>query len=381
MSKILFIQFSNSGAYPPIQNAVSLCLLDGHDVNVLCVASEGSESLRFPDKIEKITRRLPRSSGRLGLVFLYFRFMALVFWKVFTNRSQWLYASDPMSAPAAYYAKKIFGCRVIYHEHDAPPAPNNRFQSFVNRARLELANISDAVVMPNADRMRLFLKEADCPGRKNAFTAWNCPLKEEIISTARERHSIAEKTLSLYFHGSISPSLLPIHLLAAIKSAASGITLTMAGYPTDGGLYLRKLMDEAQHLGIAERVLYLGPFSRQALLPLCAEHDVGICFYDPNPGLINHRYMAGASNKPFDYLSQGLLLLISDTPEQRALFDGLECARFCDSDSVESITAALTEIIANTALRLAARRRGPSLIEERWNYSAQFKPVLNLFRL
>ena len=135
MSKILCIQFSNSAAYPPIQNAVNLCLSEGHEVNILCVEAEGAGSLRFAENIEKITQRLSRSSGRLGLKLLYIKFFYLVFWKTLVSPRQWLYASEPMAAPVAYYAKKFFGCKVIYHEPDSPQAATNRFQRFINHAR------------------------------------------------------------------------------------------------------------------------------------------------------------------------------------------------------------------------------------------------------
>ena len=35
---------------------------------------------------------------------------------------------------------------------------------------------------------------------------------------------------------------------------------------------------------------------------------------------VNLRTMAGASNKPFDYLARGLALLVSDLAEWKALF-------------------------------------------------------------
>ncbi len=378
MCKILFIQFSNSAAYPPIQNAVNLCLRDGHEVNILCVEAEGAESLRFPENIEKITQRLSRSSGRLGLMLLFIKFCSLVFWKVLLSPKQWLYASEPMAAPAAYYAKKIIGCKVIYHEHDAPPAPTNRFQRFVNHARLNLASKADAIAVPNADRLRLYLAEAGCSDRKNAFTVWNCPLIEEVLSESELKAVVFHQDLKLYFHGSIGPSLLPLGLLAALRKLPTKVTLSIAGYSTDGGIYLQRLLDEAQRLGVSSRVFYLGVFSREALLPLCAQHDVGICFYDQNPAFINHHFMAGASNKPFDYLSQGLSLLISDTSEQRAFFSVLETSRFCDSQSADSIAAALNQILEDGLHREKSKAQGPRQIKQHWNYAVQFKPVLEL---
>lgn len=378
MSKILWIQFSNSAAYPPIQNAVNLCLREGHEVNILCIEPEGAASLRFPENIEKITRRLSSSGGRLGLMLLFIKFCSLVFWNTLINPGQWLYASEPMAAPVAYYAKKILRCRVIYHEHDAPPAATNRFQRFINHARLKLASTADAIVVPNADRLRLYLAEAECADRKLAFTVWNCPLAEEILSESEQNAQLFQQNLKLYFHGSIGPSLLPFSLLEALTMLPDRVSLSIAGYSTDGGIYLQHLLDEAQRLGVSSRVFYLGFFNRETLLPLCAQHDVGICFYDQNPALINHHFMAGASNKPFDYLSQGLTLLISDNPEQRALFSVLETSAFCDSQSAKSIADAVNQVLEADLLRRKSSVQGPLMIKQHWNYAAQFKPVLEL---
>lgn len=378
MSKILFIQFSNSGAYPPIQNAVTLCLRDGHDVSVLCTQSDGAATLRFPQAIEKITRRLSRPANRFGLLFLFLRFTALVLWRSLFNRKQWVYASDPMAAPAAYYANKLFGCRVIYHEHDAPPVPHNRFQRYVNHARLTLAKTAAAIVIPNEGRLRLFLQAAECTDRSNVFTVWNCPLSEEVIIEKTLPKKTSSDELRLYFHGSISPGLLPLSLLQAMKLAGDDISLAIAGYTTDGGNHLNEIMQTAKHLNMPDRITYLGSFSRQDLLPVCAQYDVGICFYEANPANVNHSHMAGASNKPFDYMSQGLLLLVSESQGQRAFFDGLNNVLFCDVESVGSIEKMLLEIRRNTSLKTIARSLGPQIIAQRWNYAVQFKPVLLL---
>lgn len=382
MSDILFIQFSNSGAYPPIQNAITLCLREGLEVKVLCVESEGASSLRFPEALEKITRRLQRSRGRLALIFLFLRFCVLVIWRMLSNRKQWLYASDPMSAPVAFWAKKWFGSRVVYHEHDAPPAPGNRFQSMVQRARLKLLRVADVVVMPNSKRLEIALQQASCAERKQAFTVWNCPLVEDANGNIQiTLENKARPALKLYFHGSISPSLLPLNLLQAIKKVSEkkvfiNISLGIAGYPTDGGVHLGEILNEAKRLDLEQSVKYLGAHNRSDLLKLCQQHDVGICFYDANPDALNHRFMAGASNKPFDYLSQGLCLLMSGNAEQKTFFADLTTAIFCDPGDCDSIAEALLGLAENASLLAAARTNGPNIIRKRWNYETQFASVL-----
>ncbi len=373
MRKILFIQFSNSAAYPPVENAVRLCVAHGHDVSILCVESEGAASLRFSDALEVIAQRLPRYAGRIGYLYLFLKFNCLVLWKVLFNRIDWVYASDPLTSPAAYLVKKFSRCRVIYHEHDAPAAASSRFQRLVNHTRLRMANIADGVVIPNADRLALYLDEANCQDRENTFCVWNCPLPTDAIDGRNE----IKNEMTLYFHGSIGPARLPFTLLEALLELPQCISLTIAGYPTDGGTHIKNIISFAQSSGIGERVSYIGPVKERAeLLHTCGQYDLGICFYDLNPAEVNHKFMAGASNKPFDYLSQGLMLLMSDIPEQRSLFDGFDIARFCDAHSATSIRDVINEIFLDSSLRAAAGSIGPKLIKDQWNYAKQFRPVL-----
>ena len=52
-------------------------------------------------------------------------------------------------------------------------------------------------------------------------------------------------------------------------------------------------------------------------------------------------HMAGASNKPFDYMAAGLALLVSDQPDWRAMFVEPGYARACDPTDPSSIATSL----------------------------------------
>jgi glycosyltransferase involved in cell wall biosynthesis len=90
--------------------------------------------------------------------------------------------------------------------------------------------------------------------------------------------------------------------------------------------------------------------------------------------------MAGASNKPFDYMARGLALLVTDLPDWRAMYVDEGFGLCCQPDSVESIVEALKWFWENRAERQAMALRGRQRILEAWNYEQQFHSVLTAVR-
>lgn len=91
---------------------------------------------------------------------------------------------------------------------------------------------------------------------------------------------------------------------------------------------------------------------------------------------VNHRHMVGASNKAFDYLAQGMALLVSDLSDWRAAFVEAGLARPCNPDDPASIGAALSWFASNRDEVRAMGERGRQRILDEWNYECQFAPVL-----
>ena len=85
--------------------------------------------------------------------------------------------------------------------------------------------------------------------------------------------------------------------------------------------------------------------------------------------------MAGASNKPFDYLARGCALLISDLPDWREMYFEPGYARACDPDNPESIIAAVRWFLEHPEELRAMGEAGRRRILQDWNYETQFAPV------
>jgi glycosyltransferase involved in cell wall biosynthesis len=155
------------------------------------------------------------------------------------------------------------------------------------------------------------------------------------------------------------------------------VSLVIAGYETQGHPeYVRELLSRAEALGLEDRVSYRGLVPlRRDLLAECRLSDVGLALMPMDSADFNERSMAGASNKPFDYLAGGLPLLVSDLPDWTDMFVGPGMARPCDPRTADGIARALRWYVEHPVELRAMGERGRCRVADEWNYEVEFAPV------
>jgi glycosyltransferase involved in cell wall biosynthesis len=368
MRRILYIQYTNPALYPPLEHSSRLLADAGWDVIFL---GTGAEGLCFPHHERITVKEIPfRSPGwRQKLHYARFALWAL-FWTI-RWRPAWVYASDPLSCPAALVLSYLPGVRVAYHEHDSPGSGPARFMRFVLWARRPLSIRAALRILPNERRGERFAEEIGNGVRVDCV--WNCPSRDEVPEA---RPALDRSALRVLYHGSIVPARLPPTVLTALTMLPECVRLRVVGYETHKG-YVRQLQELAAQLGIAERVEFLGVVpQRQELLALCRQCDVGLSLMPRHSLDNNEQTMTGASNKPFDYLACGLALLVSDLPDWRALYVDNGHALAVDPADPASIATAVRWLLEHPGELRAMGERGRQRILREWNYEQQFAPVL-----
>jgi glycosyltransferase involved in cell wall biosynthesis len=181
----------------------------------------------------------------------------------------------------------------------------------------------------------------------------------------------------VYYHGTLVPQRLPLSLLAAVASLPETVRLRVAGYETIGHPnFSRRLVDEANRLGIQGRVEILPAAPRRELFRISADQDVGVALMPHDSNDINMRYMVGASNKATDYLAAGLALLVSDLPDWRSAYMEPGYGRDCDPRTPSSIAQALRWFLEHRDATRTMGERGRQRLLTEWNYDRAFEPVL-----
>lgn len=377
--KILYLQYANPGAYPPLEHGARIFADRGWRVRALGVLTPGTEALEFSPHPNIQTRCLAicLPGWRQKLHFLRFGLLALgwVLWW----RPQWVYVSDPLACPAGWLLSWLPGCRVVYHEHDSPTLnprrPESAFQAWILWSRTKLARRAEFCVLPNAERIRQFQTQTGT--RRPVLLVWNCPSTQEAGPEAGRRPAESEKFI-VFYHGSIVPARVPLTVVQALGLLPPQVCLQLAGYETIGHKgYVAELLAEARRLGVGDRVEYLGVFRHDALLPLCRRASVGLALMPRASGDLNEQTMAGASNKPFEYLACGVPLLVTDLPEWRTTFVEPGYARACDPEDVRSLAQAIREFFEQPGVTREMGQRGRERILHEWNYEGLFALVLH----
>jgi glycosyltransferase involved in cell wall biosynthesis len=236
---------------------------------------------------------------------------------------------------------------------------------------MRLARRADFCVLPQEERLRAFVAET---GRKGpTYCIRNMPRRDEV---APPRQAIGTRPLRFYYHGSLNGGRLPRSVIEALALACSKATLTVVGYETAGGAgYMQQLMQYASRLGVGDRILYRGALNRAEMLREASHADVGLALMPMGCCDINMQHMVGASNKPFEYLAVGLMLLVSDLPDWRETYVAPGFARACDPADPQSLASAFAWCAANPDQVRAMGERGRQKIEREWNYDSAFAPV------
>jgi glycosyltransferase involved in cell wall biosynthesis len=372
--RILYVQYTNPAGYPPLEHSSRILAGTGWQVLFLGTGAYGADNLRFPPHPNIRVRKMAFCPAGWRQKLHYLRFVLWVLAWALWWRPRCVYASDLLSCPVALVLRFLPGTRVIYHEHDSPIGPGgSAFLRLCMRARRRLARRTQACILPTQGRAAWFARDTGTDGEVR--WVWNCPSLDELPARGPDGEGDG---FWLVYHGSIGPSLVPLTVLQALALLPPSVKLRVTGYETIGHAgYRQALEQEARRLGIADRVEVRGPVPRFELLEK-TRGDVGLALMPRWSEDVNYRYMAGASNKAFDYLACGLALLVSDLPDWREFFVKPGYGLACDPQDPAGIAAALRWYLEHPEESRAMGKRGRQRVRQEWNYERQFQPILDL---
>ena len=368
--RILYLQFTNPAGYPPLEHGSRMLADAGWSVTFLGAGAFGeARNLRFPDHPGIRVKAIPYARGALARKLAYLAYCGWALAHAALQRPRWIYASDPLACLPALLCAAVSRADLVYHEHDSPPPPAGA-PALRLRLRDRVARAARLCVLPNAERAARFARETGTGSP--VLCVWNCAARSEVAPRPARPRTL------LFYHGSLNAERLPFTVLAAMGRLPERVCLRFAGYASAGApSYPDEFLAEAARLGLAGRVRFLGTLGQRSdLLAACREAAVGLALMPMAAQDPNLRAMAGASNKPFDYMACGLALLVSDLPEWTALFVEPGYALACDPGDAQSLAAAVARLDADPE---DARRRGEQgarRVVEQWNYESQFAPVM-----
>ena len=372
-ARILYLQFANPAAYPPVAHGVRILAEAGARVWVVGTRPAGSgDIVMTPHPGIRVT--LVREGGGLRQKIAYLRFLILSLWTALRTAPDWLYVSDLFGAPAGILAARFVNARTVYHEHDVHSEPSPSLLVRVcQKARARILARATCLVAPSAGRAELVAEEAK---RALVHVVHNCPRREDI----RPNQAPLDGPLRLVYQGTIVRQRLPMELAEALARLRGAVTLTLAGYePAGAAGHADALIARVAALGAPGVITHVGLITERAeLMDFCARGHAGLALVPMVEGDVNMRTMAGASNKVFDYLACGLPVLVPDAQDWNAMFVAPGFARAVNPHDANSLVEALSWFAQHREQARAMGAAGQRRVMERWNYESQFAPVCGL---
>jgi glycosyltransferase involved in cell wall biosynthesis len=373
LRRVLYVQYTDPAAYPPLEHSSNLLAERGWDVVFLGTGTKLDHTYQLPSHPHIRVRAIRLFKEGWKQKLHYVVFFLWTFWWVISWRPNWIYASDPLSAPGIWVIRKLTNIAVLYHEHDSPNPTRSQswFMRLAFEYRKKLGREAEACVIPQRDRLLQFLRET----RRvhPTFCVWNCPRLDEV----REIRSNPKGDMIVYYHGSITSARVPAELIVAACRFKGAIRLRIAGYEPQGSVgYVRELKRLASENGV-DLIEFVGTIPlREDLLRSAAEAHVGLSLMPKGTSDINLQHMVGASNKPFDYMACGLPLLVTDLPDWVSNFVRPGYARGCEPCDPDSIETELRWYLEHPLDRLEMGRRCKDKIRQSWNYETAFADVV-----
>jgi glycosyltransferase involved in cell wall biosynthesis len=367
--RVLYIQYTNPAAYPPLEHSAHILANAGWDVLFAGIESYGARELRLRAHERISVATVGGRSGGPGGLLKYVTFAARTARLAQRLRPTWIYASDALSAPAALLAAKLTGARIVYHEHDVPADARSTTHGMVMRARDRLIARADVLVVP-AEGRRASLGHAG----QRALVVWNCPMTDEVAPAVPH----ARDDFTMIYAGSISPDRVPVSFVRALSLLPENVRLRVIGYQTVGApRYPEELRAVAHDTGVGQRVEVRGPVERRMILMEneLGACDIGIATINTATEDVSLRTMVGASNKAFDYMARGLPFLVNTEAAWRDMFVSRGYAVACEPSDPASIAAAVAALLDQSRRREMGERARIRILSE-WNYEKQFAPVL-----
>lgn len=152
-------------------------------------------------------------------------------------------------------------------------------------------------------------------------------------------------------------------------SIIQNIEFSIVGFYNDD--YLVKLRELINTCNVDSKVK-IYPFfdDYKSLLTFTSEHDIGVGLYMSNNEM--NKTMGTASNKIFEYIACGLVVLLNDTPFYRDLFKSNDCIFFTEINQ-NAITNSIQSIILN---KIKLNCNSSISFEKDFYFEKQFLPIL-----
>lgn len=254
-----------------------------------------------------------------------------------------VHTHDVNTLPTGWLAARLCGARLVYDAHEVSTSREGygSFRRLVAGIERRLMPRADATITTTATRSAYFARAYGVP---RPLVLQNRPTWNPGARTNRLRRELGLKhdwPIILYQGGLQHGRGLQL-LVDVARDVDNAYFIFMGGGPLE-----QPLKRQVRSLGLSERVRFVSTRSLEELPDYTASADIGVqplentCF--------NH--FSTDSNKLFEYVAAGLVVVSSNLPEIRFLMQRWELGLLVAPGCRDQLRGALSQLVAQPSLR------------------------------
>lgn len=206
------------------------------------------------------------------------------------------------------------------------------------------------------------------PGKTSSVQ--NFPIVDELTPPG-PTVAMALRPLRVVYTGGLTAIRGVCEMVTAMERVETpGSRLILAGLFTE-----RDLEQQARALAGWQRVDYLGWLDRPGIANLLGEARAGLVLLHDVPN-----YVSAYPIKLFEYMSAGLPVIASHFPLWRSIVEGDRCGLLVDPRDATAIAKAIDWVLTHPEEAEAMGRRGREAVTATYNWAAEEKKLLAIYR-
>lgn len=372
MNNALVIVYSHAEYYPPTLNAIEV-LSSAYDNVIVLQRNTKVSSFVFEKNVlnyktgEYISIKDSQTKSYWWKLKSFLNFSLSLFNLIKTYNPKLILIYDPI--PLLSFRLVSFFIRVTskiwYHNHDLLTKNNVSLFSISWFAMINELNYTlkvDVFTLPSELRAKYF-------SSINISILPNYPSKKLITSISQSSVNSNNENIRIIYQGAISEGH-GIEEIILATSTLTNIEFSIVGYSDEN--YMKFIKDLIIDKKLEDRVQIHSFFNDyRDLLAFTSKHHVGIGMYKHNNEM--NITMGTASNKIFEYIACGLVVILNDTPFYKELFKSNNCIVYAELDN-NSIVNSLKYIINN---KNALLKDAKQAFDNDFYFEKKFLPTLN----
>lgn len=275
----------------------------------------------------------------------YFSFAFHIIKQYSFKKYDYYIAEDVYTLPFAAFFSKVYGGKLYYNSRELYPhlaglRNKGRIQKLI--AAIEKRYITKCdFVMTTGSMDAEFLR--DYYRVQNIYVLRNLPIykKPNHIVDLRKRLNIDAGYAIIIYQGVVLEGRGISVMIKALKEIPKSVFVVLGE-----GVFKETFMQEAEEIGVSDRVLFYGSVNQDELINYTAGADLGIALIEN----ISKSYYYALPNKLFEYIMAEIPSLVSKLPQMEKIVNDYQVGEVIDISEASNIIKSVARLTGDKEL-------------------------------